>query len=90
MGKSREKKQFLFVCQGKDCKKNGSIEVCKLLKREIKSNGLNRSHRVIKSRCTDHCKSGPVIIHRNDVYLKMKPADVNRLVRKLEKAFQVK
>ena len=57
-------RQYIFICTGKDCKKNGSKELLKELKKYRKGKKL----RVIKTKCMDHCKKGPNAIIDNTIY----------------------
>ena len=67
---------FVFVCTGKDCRKNGSKKLIK----EIKA--AYPRMRVIKAKCSDHCKKGPVVFYDDKLFLKATvkkfEADVNK------------
>ena len=64
-------KQYIFFCTGKDCKKNGSKELYKALPKILKEKKLRPGIRVIKTKCMDHCKKGPNVIHANKLYNKV-------------------
>jgi len=61
MSKLKEQ-QFIFVCNGKDCKKNGCKNIQKAIKSELKQQKQQRALRVIKTKCTGKCKKAPVLI----------------------------
>lgn len=50
----------VLVCEGSDCKKNGAKAVRKALKSHIKARGVRKSVLLLKTKCTDHCKRGPI------------------------------
>ena len=56
--------EYVFICTGKDCKRNGSKKLIK----EIKS--VYPKMRVIKTKCSDHCKKGPVVFFNGQKFLK--------------------
>lgn len=60
-GKSLE---YVFVCTGKDCKRNGAKDLIKEIKTEYPK------MRVIKTKCSDHCKKGPVVFYKDHKFLK--------------------
>ena len=63
MGKEYEKYcHFVFVCNGKDCKKNGAKDLQKQFSRQLTDRGLKGSSKVIKTKCTGRCKEAPVVI----------------------------
>ncbi len=62
---SKEKQnhqQFIFVCNGKDCKKNGCKDIQKALKRELKQRRQQKVVKLIGTKCTGECKKAPVMI----------------------------
>ncbi len=58
MSKLKEQ-QFIFVCNGKDCKKNGCKDIQKAIKSELKQ---QKALKIIKTKCTGKCKKAPVLI----------------------------
>jgi len=62
-----EQKQFIFICKGKDCIKNGSKELAKYASSEIKSRGLKGRVEILKTTCTDRCKYGPISVCNNEM-----------------------
>ncbi|AMQ57201.1 (2Fe-2S) ferredoxin domain-containing protein [Algoriphagus sanaruensis] len=78
MGSER---QFLFLCQGKDCKKLGA----KLLKKEIKSLLQAKLHRgkfqLVLTKCMDRCKSGPICALGNEVLKRVSIRDIEKKIK---------
>ncbi|EON75768.1 hypothetical protein ADIS_3659 [Lunatimonas lonarensis] len=78
MGRYRK---FVFVCTGSDCKKSG----CKQLTREVKSVLKLDPHKgrfkLIKTKCMDFCKSGPIMVFENEVF---KNGDVEKFKGKIQ------
>lgn len=72
---------FVFVCTGKDCKPN-SKPLQKAFKEALEKNGLRKTSKVIKTKCTGRCKEAPVIIIGNEWLAHVKTADADRLVKK--------
>lgn len=54
--------QFIFICNGKDCKKNGCKDIQKALKSELKQKKKHKSIKLISTKCTGKCKKAPVMI----------------------------
>lgn len=57
-----DQQQFIFICNGKDCKKNGCKDIQKALKSELKQRKKHKSIKLISTRCTGKCKKAPVMI----------------------------
>lgn len=53
---------LVFICTGKDCKKRGAKEIYNDTRSLIRSSGCSRDVRVLKLKCNDYCKQGPVVI----------------------------
>lgn len=51
---------LVFVCQGSDCKKGGSKKLRKLAKRHLRDAGMKKRSLVVKTKCMDGCKRGPI------------------------------
>ena len=71
---------FVFICQGKDCKKKGAKGLYKKFSADIKAKGLKQKTRVIKTKCTDRCKEAPAIIIKDHWLGKVKEAQVPDLI----------
>ncbi len=85
MGKNYDKYcRFVFVCGGKDCKKNGSKEVQKALGKEVRSHGLKDEVKVIKTKCTGRCKEGPILIAKDRLWIKTHPNDTVQIIESLK------
>lgn len=50
----------LFVCQGSDCKKNGAKKLRKAGKAHLADRGWKKRSVVVKTKCMDGCKRGPI------------------------------
>ena len=53
--------RLLYICTGEKCKKRGSKEISKLLRKHAESRGMDADIGVIRTHCTDNCKHGPVV-----------------------------
>ncbi len=72
----------MFVCSGKDCKKNGSKKLHKALEVYIKEKKLKNKVGLVKMKCTGNCHEGPTVIHNNIMIAKAK---AKHIVSKLDK-----
>ncbi len=61
MSKHQEQ-QFIFVCNGKDCRKNGCKDIQKAIKSELKQKKQQKAIKIISTKCTGKCKKAPVLI----------------------------
>lgn len=52
----------VLICTAKDCKKRGAKELYDDIRSEIRNAGCSKQARVLKLKCTDYCKRGPVVI----------------------------
>lgn len=66
------KKEFVFVCTGKDCKKRGAKKLCQQVK---KHKGL----RLIKTKCMDACKKAPNMIHNGAMQFTVSEETVRKI-----------
>ncbi|WPP52539.1 NAD(P)H-dependent oxidoreductase subunit E [Catalinimonas niigatensis] len=57
-----DQQQFIFICNGKDCKKNGCKDIQKAIKIELKKKKQQKYIKLIKTKCTGKCKKAPVLI----------------------------
>ncbi len=60
--KVRDYDSHVLVCKGGDCKKRGANAVRKVLKDELRAEGMNRDVRVDSVDCLGLCKHGPNLI----------------------------
>ncbi|WP_209331692.1 (2Fe-2S) ferredoxin domain-containing protein [Lunatimonas salinarum] len=65
MGRYRK---FVFVCTGSDCKKAGCKTLMKDLKQILSLDPHRGSFKLVKTKCMDFCKSGPVMVFENEVF----------------------
>lgn len=73
-------KEYIFLCTGKDCKRNGSKELYRDLPELLKKKNIRSKVRVIKTKCMDHCKKGPNVIHANRLYSKVNRRFLNDII----------
>jgi len=67
MGRYRK---FIFVCTGSDCKKNGCKDLIKEAKDLIKLEDHKGQYKLVKTKCMDFCKTGPIMVINNEVIKK--------------------
>lgn len=82
MKKDQKKKQYLFVCHGKDCIKRDSKDVQRALEKELKSTEGKLNYEIVKTRCMDRCKEGPSIIVNNVFHGSVGLKDLAKLLNK--------
>ena len=76
-------KKHVFVCvTGSTCPTQGSEEVLRILREEIKTRGLKKQIRINKAGCFDQCGNGPmVVVYPEGVwYAHVQPSDCLELV----------
>ena len=76
----KARKKFIFACNGKDCKKNGAGSFTKTIKNAIEQGELKGKYKLVKSKCMDCCKSGPVAVIDQQL---IKKGDAKKLVELL-------
>ncbi|MBD8489094.1 (2Fe-2S) ferredoxin domain-containing protein [Echinicola sp. CAU 1574] len=74
-------RKFIFVCTGSDCKKNGCKGLLKEAKDVIKLDDHKGKYKLVKTKCMDFCKTGPVVVVSNEV---IKKADKMKLKMALD------
>ncbi len=52
--------KLLYICTGEKCKKRGSKEISKMLRKYADAHDMDDIG-VIRTHCTDNCKHGPVV-----------------------------
>lgn len=52
--------RFVMICHGSDCKKHGAKKLTSAAKKLLKEEGVFKQSRLIKMRCTGHCKRAPI------------------------------
>ena len=84
MGKDYDKYcHFVFVCNGKDCKKNGAKDLQKAFSKGLNERGLKGSAKVIKTKCTGRCKEAPVVIVGQHWLSRVKETQVPAIIDEL-------
>lgn len=83
MKSTNNSNHHLFICTGKDCKKNGCEEVKTELKKVIKTDKL-KNVRLVKTKCMDYCKLGPNIVVNGELLHQCKSADIPEILEKLK------
>lgn len=58
--KANTPSKLIYICTGEKCKKRGSKEITKVMRRYTEDQGLEDVG-IIKTHCTDNCDHGPVI-----------------------------
>lgn len=66
MKENKKYDHIICVCTGKKCKKKGSKEIYKATRGSIKVKNLSENYLVVRTKCLDHCKLGPIVI-RNGI-----------------------
>lgn len=52
--------KLVYICTGEKCKKRGSKEISKLLRKYADDHDMDDIG-IIRTHCTDNCKHGPVV-----------------------------
>ncbi|MGF1471956.1 MAG: ferredoxin [Rubrobacteraceae bacterium] len=60
--KVRDYDFHVLICKGGDCKKQGSKDLRKKLKKELRAEGINRDVRIDAVDCLGLCKHGPNVV----------------------------
>ncbi len=77
--------KHVFVCtSGETCSEQGSQEVCKALKDEIKERGLKKTIRINKAGCLGQCGNGPMVVvyPQGNWYCQVSLKDVKEIIEK--------
>ena len=77
----KPRRKFIFVCNGKDCKKNDASTFTKEIKQTIGAGEFKGHYKLVKSKCMGCCKSGPVAVVGHHL---IKRGDINHLVAVLQ------
>ncbi|AKP52407.1 (2Fe-2S) ferredoxin domain-containing protein [Cyclobacterium amurskyense] len=73
----KPRRKFVFVCNGKDCKKNDAKSFTEVIKNTIKEDDFRGNFKLVKSKCMDCCKSGPVAVIGHEL---IKKGDKDKLL----------
>lgn len=82
--KTKEIKKIVFICNGKDCKKNGAGKIRKELKNTIESEKLKGDIRMVKCECLDLCSKGPVAIFNRTLFTEIQVNDVGQILEQMK------
>lgn len=77
----KPRRKYIFICNGKDCKKNDAKSFSLAIKEELKSGVLRGNYKLVKSKCMDCCKSGPIAVYNNHL---IKKGDIDQLIKILK------
>lgn len=69
-------RKFIFVCTGSDCKKNGCKSLLKEIDQLVKTDPHKGKWKIVKTKCMDFCKSGPVAVINNELIKRMEIEDL--------------
>ncbi len=83
MKPTQNQNQHIFICTGKDCKKNGCEELKANLKKSLKSHSI-KNLKLIKTKCMDYCKLGPNIVVNGELLHDCKGEDIPEIINKLK------
>ncbi len=77
----KKRRTFIFACSGSDCKSNGAKAFAEAIKGSIGEKRFRGKFKLVKTKCMDCCKSGPVVVINNKL---IKNGDLEQLVKELE------
>lgn len=81
MGKDYSQvKNFIFICNGSDCKKSGAKDLEKAVHFELKTRGQKNKSKIIKTKCTGRCKEAPVVLANNQWLSRVRLKEVREIV----------
>ena len=68
--------EIICICTGKKCKKKGGREIYIKFRKSLKGKRNEWKGQVIKTRCLDHCDSGPIVIKDNILFEYFSPGRI--------------
>jgi NADH:ubiquinone oxidoreductase subunit E len=74
----KPRKKYIFICNGKDCKKNDSQSFSLSIKQAMNKAPLKGNFKLVKTKCMDCCKSGPIAVYNNQL---IKKGDSDKLIQ---------
>lgn len=77
----KKRRKFIFVCSGSDCKSNGAKDFTGKIKQTLHGGEFRGQFKMVKTKCMDCCKSGPVAVVNNQL---IKKADLDELISELK------
>ena len=78
----KPRRKYIFICNGKDCKKNDSKSFSSSLKQAVSIAPLKGNFKLVKTKCMDCRKSGPIAVYNNQL---VKKGDTDKLIQFLMK-----
>ncbi|MFO7823059.1 MAG: (2Fe-2S) ferredoxin domain-containing protein [Cyclobacterium sp.] len=78
----KKRRKFVFVCTGSDCKSNGAKDFAGKIKHTLQSGAYRGKFKLVKTKCMDCCKSGPVAVVNNQL---VKKAGLEQLLSELDR-----
>jgi NADH-quinone oxidoreductase subunit F len=79
----KNQNDHIFICTGKDCKKNGCEELKSELKQCLKANKI-KNVKLIKTKCMDYCKLGSNLVVNGELLHDCKSEDITAILEKLD------
>ncbi|SEJ74002.1 Thioredoxin-like [2Fe-2S] ferredoxin [Cyclobacterium xiamenense] len=76
----KKRRKFIFVCLGSDCKSNKAKSFAEDIGSIIHSGSFRGKYKLVKTKCMDCCKSGPVAVVNDQL---IKKGDLKQLVEEL-------
>ena len=67
---------IICICFGKKCKKNGAKVIFSGFKKSLNGRMDDLKGKLVKTKCLDHCDSGPIVIKDNILYEQFNPEDI--------------
>ena len=80
MKQTKKSTEFIFICQGKDCRKAGSKALAKELK-QFRKQKAHKSLQVVKCKCLDRCKFAPSIVYEQKWYGQVQSKDLAEILK---------
>jgi|GEM_PF-6361420 len=81
MKQTKSNTNFVFICQGKDCRKAGAKALAKEVKL-LKKSKPYKSIQVVKCKCLDRCKFAPSVVYEDKWYGEVKGKDLAQILKK--------
>lgn len=67
---------IICVCMGKNCKGNGGEEIFRTFRKSLKKGPPGKRTLLIKTKCFDLCKKGPVVVKDKHLFTRFSSEDV--------------
>jgi NADP-reducing hydrogenase subunit HndC len=66
----------ICVCLGKNCKGNGGDEIYRTFRKSLKKGPQGKRTLLIKTKCFDLCKKGPIVVKDKQLFTHFSPEEV--------------